>query len=92
VQYAHARINQLIDKKKDEYVFTSSFKDLVLPAERELIITLNSYKQLIESISNNYEVHRLNTYLIQLARSYHSYYTNNKIIDSENKKLSIQRY
>jgi arginyl-tRNA synthetase len=37
-------------------------------------------------------VHKLCGYLLNLARSFHAFYTNNIIIDKNNEPLSSQRY
>jgi arginyl-tRNA synthetase len=70
---------------------TKSLSLLNLPIEREIKCMLAFYKHILQTIANNYEVHRLCNYLQQLAKLYHSYYTSNKIIDEVNLDLSSQR-
>jgi len=90
VQYAHARINQL--QEKAHYKLPKNFNLLTSVAEKEIINQLQMFKPTIVMIAKNNEVHRLPTYLVNLAKLYHAYYTNNKIIDSNNEELSAQRY
>jgi arginyl-tRNA synthetase len=91
VQYAHARICQ-ISKKSTQTKPTNKFDLLTTEYEKNIINELNYFKPLIEIIANNYEVSKLVNYLINLAKLFHSFYSNNKIIDEKNEKLSTQRY
>lgn len=90
VQYARARIHQVINNANVS-VATTRLVSLTLPSERILLNMLHSYKLQIESIAKNYEVHRLCNYLVQLARHFHNYYANNRIIDENNHPLTIER-
>jgi arginyl-tRNA synthetase len=90
VQYAHARINQILSKQ--EFTFPSSFDKLVLPIERELVNYVQYFKPTINTIAANYEVNKIVLYLFNLAKIFHSYYANNKIINDNDKELSTQRY
>jgi arginyl-tRNA synthetase len=90
VQYAHARINQLIEKHK--YENPKKFNLLTLDSEIELMCNINDFKPLLECCAKNYQVHRLITYLTNLAKNYHSYYSNTQIIDKSNPVISSQRY
>jgi arginyl-tRNA synthetase len=90
VQYAHARINQIILKSKN--IRMSNKYDLLnSEAENEIKLHILSLKPLLLQISKSYSVHLLCAYLTQLAKMFHSYYANNKIIDEKNRKVSSQR-
>jgi arginyl-tRNA synthetase len=89
VQYAHARINQLVNNIKLEK--PKSFDLLTTPSEVTLINLLHLYKHSIEVVSTNYEVNKMTLYLTTLAKAFHSFYANNKILDSSNQPLSTQR-
>lgn len=90
VQYAHARINQVLNKEK--YEAPNNFDDLKLDIERDLMNNLFYFEHTISQIFKSYEVNKLNLYLYNLAKLFHNYYANNKIIDENNKTLSAQRY
>jgi arginyl-tRNA synthetase len=90
VQYAHARINQLQNNGK--FTKPRNFDLLKTDIEHELMILLMYYKHAIESIAINNEVQKLPTYLLLLSKTFHSFYSNNKIIDNNNIELSSQRY
>lgn len=90
VQYAHARINQLLSKEK--YQIPDNFNDLINPIEISLLNKLNDFKPTLENIATKYEIHQLNKYLFDLARTYHSYYSTVNIINNGQPLLSAQRY
>jgi arginyl-tRNA synthetase len=57
VQYAHARINQLLEKNKNDVTYDKSLELLISPIEKELKNLIVNYKYLIKQISTNYEIH-----------------------------------
>ncbi len=90
VQYAHARICQLINKsnvKNNVDLTNLKFEK----EEFELINLMNKFPDLIEQISNNHKVHLLPQYLIDLAKEYNSFYSNSKIVGTkrENDLISL---
>ncbi len=88
IQYAHARITQLVNKSKfssDKKLDNANY----LPSEYSLISLMNKFPDLIEQISSNYKVHLLAQYLIDLSREYNSLYSNSKIIGSDREKELI---
>lgn len=89
VQYAYARINQIL-AKQGEYK-NKSLDGLVNPAEKELIKILCNYPILIKNIGNSYDVNLLPAYLTTLAKAFHSYYSQVKILDPLAPELSMVR-
>ncbi|MBD5423260.1 MAG: arginine--tRNA ligase [Mycoplasma sp.] len=90
IQYAHARICQLLVKSniKDKIDLNNlHYED----TEFSLINLMNKFPELIIQISNNYKVHLLSQYLIDLAREFNSFYSNSKIIGTnrENELLCL---
>lgn len=81
VQYAHARANQLINKaiakKADE-------KGVYSASEKQLILHLYEFPTLIKAIAINYKVHLLPAYLLELARYFNSWYSNQKVLGTAN--------
>ena len=82
VQYAHARIQQLFSKSSIKELDINNLK---FEEEREqvLINLMNKFPELLEQITENYKVHLLPQYLIDLAREFNSFYSNSKIIGTE---------
>lgn len=96
VQYAHARICSIIRKAKEANyeLETMNYENLdLLKNEKELglIRELNKFPELVEEISESYEVHKLPHYAIKLADKFHSFYNACRVIDAEKPKLSKAR-
>lgn len=92
VQYAYARINQIINKtKRKSYSFSKEFSELNNELEHELITYLATYEMTLNKIAQNFEVNILTLYLTNLAKTFHAYYSQVKIIDETNEQISEQR-
>ncbi len=59
--------------------------------ELNLIKQLIKFPDLIKEVAQNYEVHRLTTYGINLAKKLHKFYKNCQVINEENERLTIAR-
>ncbi len=81
VQYAHARIRQLFAKANSKDIDVNKLH--YEKNEYALINLLNKFPDLILQIAENYKVHLLTQYLIDVAREFNSFYSNCKIIDTE---------
>lgn len=83
VQYAHARICSIlgevdkIAKKKAK----SEPGILNHPTEISLLKNVIKYRDLIADVARNYEMHQLAFYSVELARSFHDFYTQCRVID-----------
>jgi arginyl-tRNA synthetase len=93
VQYAHARICSVLNKSKASSVEISEDVVSLLVHEKELslIRELNKFPELVEEISESYEVHKLPHYAIRLADKFHSFYDACRVIDEENPELTSAR-
>lgn len=91
VQYASARAHQLLSKGNYHFDPQVQYLDLNLDIEKELINQLLWYKQTILFAINNYEPQKLVNYIYNLAKIFHSYYEQVKIIDENNPNLTQQR-
>lgn len=96
VQYAHARICTLLDKARDvgmqvpdEGAFDASV--LVHPKELDLVKCICELPNELQRCARDYGVHRLTTYSIELARSFHHFYDQCRVIDPGNLVLSQAR-
>jgi len=105
VQYAHARICSILERAKENPLL-SGVPDILSQRERRnkvdlsllthekelsLIRELNKFPQIIEEISQSYEVHKLPYYAIKLADKFHSFYNDCKVLDEENQELTDAR-
>ncbi len=97
VQYAHARICSILQKAQDLGVQlptqgeSDSLSLLVHEKELSLMRELEKFPELIEEVSNSYEVHKLPHYAIKLADKFHSFYDSCRVIDEENLELTKAR-
>lgn len=94
VQYAYVRTRSILEKASQE----PDLKDIgtqdaahIGQAEQLLIKKMASLKQLLENISQNYHTHLLTYYVIELANTFHSYYSKNRVIDTDNIEQSRAR-
>lgn len=90
LQYAHARINQIIGQAK-KFNLPKSIKLLTHKKEKELLILIDEYLLVLNRIVETYQPHLLATYLQRLAKTFHSYYNECKIINIDNQELTDQR-
>lgn len=93
VQYAHARLCSILRKAEDEGIGEGK-GDLALLAhekERELIRELMFFPELVETVSTDFSVHKLPQYAMRLADKFHSFYDACRVIDEEQKELTLAR-
>ncbi|WP_338985073.1 arginine--tRNA ligase [Spiroplasma endosymbiont of Diplazon laetatorius] len=90
-QYATARCNKIIKsldnfdlKVKSEIKFESQ-------KEKELIILLDSFNSIIEYAGSSRLPNIVCDYIQTLAKTFHSYYSETKILDNENKDVTNQK-
>lgn len=94
IQYAYVRTNSILDKAAQELVLGSiSAIDLENIGQEEhfLLKKIISFKNLLIDISRQHQTHLLAYYTIELAHSFHKYYAQNRILDSEHLPKSRAR-
>jgi arginyl-tRNA synthetase len=95
VQYAMVRTGSIL--KKAEEIFRNyndnKIDTSLLNHEKEisLIRELDRFGEIIEEVSNTYEVSKLPYYAIKLADKFHSFYNDCQVLDAKNPKLSEAR-
>jgi arginyl-tRNA synthetase len=93
VQYAHARIAGIIEKAK-ERIEADDDADVALlthPAELELIRKMLQLPELVQHMAREMEPHHLPHYAQELATAFHAFYTECRVIDVDEIKLSQAR-
>ncbi len=93
VQYAHARICSILEKAKIlEDPSNEVHADLLTTdSEKNLIKAILELPVIIQQASEDYGVHRFAHYSIELARLFHSFYDKCKVIQEDEKELTIAR-
>lgn len=85
LQYAHARICSIIRTVSKENL-QANYNNLHLlnsPEEIQLLKKLNLFKEEVLYAAENFETHRICTYLEELAALFHKFYTFRRILGSE---------
>jgi len=96
VQYAHARISSVIRKAQEAGLSLPSHREvdtslLSHPKELALVKKIADLPYEVRRCAEDYGVHRLTTYAIDLARTYHGFYDNCRVIQPEDVPLSQAR-
>lgn len=89
-QYAHARLQTVLDKSSDIELDLSA-KNLKEPIEVELIKCLLDFPKTVESTANNREIHQIANYIQRLASFIHSFYNECRVIDRDNLEVTSSR-
>jgi arginyl-tRNA synthetase len=83
LQYSFARANSVLEKAKKEQILPDPH---AFPAEIfEVEKLLYKFPEIVLRASGEYEPHYIANYLIEVARSFNSFYGNNLIIDKGDK-------
>jgi len=80
VQYAHARICSILRKTKDQRPKTEDLFGLTHPAERELMLKLLSWPDVVETAAELRHPHRLTEYGKEVAAVFHSFYEKCRVL------------
>lgn len=99
VQYAHARICSVIAKaqesipdwKPGDKPTEAQLSELTHERELALIKKILELPEIVARCASDYGVHRLTTYAVELARSYHHFYDACRVIQPDQPNLSRAR-
>ncbi|WP_238543476.1 arginine--tRNA ligase [Metamycoplasma alkalescens] len=86
IKYAHARCAQLLEKFAYKNPQATEFSDTF---SQKLIAELKEYPDLIASMGKNYKVNLLPPYLLKLAGTFNSFYSNIKVANSANEESYV---
>jgi len=87
VQYAHARIASILKNSKN-ILRIERIKNIELldnKKEIELMKQILKFPEMIEDTANDYEVHRVPQYALDLANSFHKFYAECHVLDKDKK-------
>ncbi len=88
VQYAHARINSIIENTKNITADKSSLADVIHRERgRALGLKIAEFPEVVESIAKDFQIQKLTTYAYELASEFSQFYRDVRVIqdDSYNK-------
>ncbi|QJG66250.1 arginine--tRNA ligase [Mycoplasma phocoeninasale] len=83
IKYAHARCVQLLEKSTTKNPLAKAFNN---EYAQKLINELKEYPDLIAIIAKNYKVNLLPPFLVKLASTFNSFYSNTKVLGSEDEE------
>ncbi len=90
VQYAHARLKAVL-RNGEEIEGKINYDLLTSKQENDLLICLIDFPLVVEDAANSYSPYKITVYLQRLATLVHSFYTECRIIQEENKELTATR-
>jgi len=94
VQYAHARIASILRMAKEQGIPESAEVDLTPlthDSEKELIKKMAQKSSVIELAAEKREPHHLTRYAYELARSFHGFYSECRVLDNPEPTLTKAR-
>lgn len=83
LQYAHARINQIMRKAEAEGIKFGAVVILDEPAEQQLALLLTRFGEVVEEVAAALTPHKLCTYLYELAGAFSRFYEECPVLRSE---------
>lgn len=91
IQYAHARISSIFRKAEEKGVEIPDpegvdLKPLTLPEERTLAKAVGLFPEVVSESASTFEPHPLSTYLLSLAKAFHSYYNKHRVLGEDPKR------
>jgi arginyl-tRNA synthetase len=92
VQYAHARMANILNKSQKPKVKGQNYGVLINKSELELIKYLMEYPELVKDLAKTYQVHKLTTYATKLADLFHKFYENCRVLNAETEELQEARF
>ena len=83
IQYAHARIEKILNETKNYQSHKYGLESLDNELEQNIISTLLDFNEVCEKTIMGLQPHMMTHYLQKLAQDFHSYYANVKILTDE---------
>ena len=102
VQYVFARCNSIFLEAEKQNIIKGRFFEAIKPGdldlnllnaaeERELILKLISFPDIIETCVKNFSPHFITTYLMETADIFHRFYEKCRVVNPADPKLSLAR-
>ncbi len=91
IQYALARVNSILVKAEDSVVNNKSLSKLELEREKEMIMKILTYPEVLLGAYKERKVHRICFYLLELSDLWHKYYEETSILSEEDAEVRNAR-
>jgi len=89
IQYAHARISSILEKESAPKKV--KFELLKSTEEKEVILKLMQYKDMLKDSADNYNPSTVCNYLLELSQVFNAFYHKNKVLKAESEDLKNAR-
>ena len=90
-QYAHARLNAIIEMGSGQFGIDETGSNLTDPAELQLMKKLASFRSIILDAALTLSPYKITIYVRELASSINEFYTKCRVLDPENRELTESR-
>ncbi len=92
VMYAYVRANSILEKAKSKKLSVGSRVQDLSGREQGIVRLASKFPALLESICEDFGVHALAFFGSDLAKLFHDYYENERILDLQDKKAGEKLY
>ncbi len=91
IQYAHARLCSILKNAKERKIDFETEKILSLKTNEEINLAkkITEFPELLHRVSENYGVHELTFFALELSQLIQKFYENNRVFDNESKDEEI---
>ncbi|MDX1535903.1 MAG: arginine--tRNA ligase [Candidatus Spechtbacterales bacterium] len=93
IQYSHARICSIMKKAENKDPQKKNLNELKKEGEMNLIRKITELPEIIEDTAQDHQVHRLTTYVYELAQEFNQFYRDYRVIgddeDLERARLAL---
>lgn len=83
IQYTHARIRSVMAKAGYSSKLTQSYPQPLAPLEKDLIVTLSKYPDIIAASAKEYSPAQIANYVFELAKLFNKFYHEESILKAE---------
>ena len=93
IQYAHARLCSILKNAEERQIDFESEKILSLKTLEEINLAkkITEFPELLHRVSENYGVHELTFFALELSQLIQKFYENNRVFDKESKDDEITK-
>lgn len=83
IQYTHARIRSVLAKANYNSKLTQSYTHTLTPLEKDLIVNLSKYRDVIAASAREYSPAQIANYVFELAKLFNKFYHEESILKAE---------